>query len=173
MNQEIKRMVRIAKKSPEMWQDIVLSTSDNVVIAQKYAVTPGYVSQLKSLVTKMRNPPKIVNGKVVCCFCDKDDPLVVHHDHATGEIIGLICRSCNRKPENQLLGINDKSPLEETTSTERSKAFATRMREDREDLKQLYGLLAKYAKYFKNDLNEEERAFLKELDVTMKEKRFK
>lgn len=32
-----------------------------------------------------------------CAVCEKEEFLVIDHDHETGEVRGLLCRGCNKK----------------------------------------------------------------------------
>jgi hypothetical protein len=68
-------------------------------LAIKFQVTHGYISQLKKKLQLLINPPRFKEGILVCFNCGKSPAkkLVFHHDHRSGEVISLICISCNRK----------------------------------------------------------------------------
>jgi hypothetical protein len=53
------------------------------VLFKKYGLTPEQFHQLETLS----------DGK--CAICNEVAKLNVDHDHATGEVRGLLCRSCN------------------------------------------------------------------------------
>jgi hypothetical protein len=94
-----------------VWTDIVRGRNPER-IAEKYGYSKYYIAQLRKLIPHLQNAPRLVDKKVVCLYCGKSGKLVIHHNHGTGECIGLICPSCNAKPENQISGKYNLPPLQ-------------------------------------------------------------
>ncbi len=88
--------------------DIYQRTDNNSNIAKKYNVSEGRVSQLKKELSQLKYKPKIVNGKIKCQICDKQEGLNIHHNHRTGETTAILCHGCNRKVGNNELEYTDK-----------------------------------------------------------------
>jgi len=79
-------------------EEIYLNNKSQKEIADNLDISESYVSQIASKAKMLRIPLKIVDDKLVCTKCEKEnDNLMFHHNHSTGEYIALVCRSCNVK----------------------------------------------------------------------------
>ena len=79
-------------------------TSD---LASKYNKSEGYISQLKKKISQLKFKPQQEDGELICTKCGIKvsklySKIAVHHVHRTGELIALLCNSCNPK-----MGDND------------------------------------------------------------------
>ena len=60
----------------------------------------------------------VIARHTVCAICEKPGKLGVDHDHATGRVRGLLCRSCNL-----LLGVYEQDPAFFLAFGERAAAY--------------------------------------------------
>lgn len=80
-----------------MLNDIYFRRDIQANIAKKYGYSAGYISQIKTKFKQLKYKPKIEDGKLVCYKCGNKDHLEFHYNHSTGELIILVCHSCNLK----------------------------------------------------------------------------
>lgn len=86
--------------SIEEYHNIILKILNGLTgkqIASEYHKTESYISNIKKTIMRMKYPPKIIDGKLVCYKCElpSNHKLIFHHIHSTGEVIALVCNSCN------------------------------------------------------------------------------
>lgn len=67
----------------ETWVDLEMERRNYERRAAKYGVTADDVIQMKAEQ----------GGR--CAICHRDGPLVIDHDHLSGEVRGLLCNACN------------------------------------------------------------------------------
>ena len=46
-------------------------------------------------LTEEKRQELLLRQNGLCAICFEDKPLVIVHDHATGDVRGLLCHSCN------------------------------------------------------------------------------
>ncbi len=80
--------------------EIYQKTDNHINIANKYNFPINRISQIKKQFSQLKYKPEIVNGKIKCQKCDKQESLVIHHNHNTDETIAILCRECNHKVGN-------------------------------------------------------------------------
>nr|BDI55105.1 MAG: transcription elongation factor Elf1 [uncultured archaeon] len=80
-----------------MLNDIYFRRYIQANIARKYGYSAGYISQIKTKFKQLKNKPKIEDGRLVCYKCGNKDHLEFHYNRSTGELIILVCHSCNLK----------------------------------------------------------------------------
>ena len=84
------------KKSTLIIKALCLTEMKQNEIADKYEVSGSYVSQIKNRIRTLKNPPKEVDGEIVCYKCEKkSDNLCFHHNHETNQKLAIVCHSCN------------------------------------------------------------------------------
>lgn len=107
--------------------DIYYETDSFENLANKYDIPIDYINKLKSKLNKLKYPPKIKNGNLVCYQCGKgeDKRLVFHHNHEEGQYIALVCDSCNQKLENNESVIKPLLKKEKIINTGRSETDLT------------------------------------------------
>jgi len=69
-------------------------------IAIDFDKSSSYISQIKKKVQQLKYQPEIIAGDLVCtkCKCRPENVLFeIHHNHETGQQIGIVCHSCNIK----------------------------------------------------------------------------
>jgi len=80
-----------------MLNDIYFRRDIQANIAKKYGFSAGYISQIKTKFKQLKYKPKIEDGKLVCYKCGNKDRLEFHYNRSTGELMILVCHSCNLK----------------------------------------------------------------------------
>jgi len=91
MNEKIKKKVSIIRS-------LVLTNKKQNYIAFDHNVSESYVSQIARKIRNLINPPKIINGKLICFKCNKEsDNLDFHHAIGYDGYVAIVCHSCNVK----------------------------------------------------------------------------
>lgn len=99
-------MVLTAIQYNDLLKELITGIDKGYKLAEKYRVSTAYVAQLNHKLRQLKNPPRIENEELICYECGhkKDSKLVFHHIHSTGEIISLLCYSCNKQLEQSESG---------------------------------------------------------------------
>lgn len=98
-----------------MLNDLYFKRDIQANIAKKYGYSPGYISQIKTKFKQLKYKPKIEDEKLVCYKCGNKDHLEFHYNRSTGELIILVCHSCNLKIDhisNEVSEVNNTELLD-------------------------------------------------------------
>lgn len=100
---------------PFMWSWLLIDVQNKKILKSKTHIKPNEIfyedsNWIRDAVDEMLKAVKEVSLNYfpyvdketvpedrpsVCSFCKEDKPLVVHHDHRTGNFIAYVCYSCN------------------------------------------------------------------------------
>lgn len=80
------------KQREEYWKDPEKARREN---RESRARNPGYWVRYKYKMSLEEWDERILNQGGMCAICEESTKLCVDHDHVSGVIRGLLCRSCN------------------------------------------------------------------------------
>jgi len=76
--------------------EMVCLGHDNNTIKNELGVSLGQIYSVRSKVNNLKYDPLIVDDKLCCYRCKRNDKdFHIHHSHKTNQWIAIVCRDCN------------------------------------------------------------------------------